>query len=74
MTKFTFATSEEGFDAHIDQSVRGYSNLWTDVLKFSEYFVEDGTCVVDIGCSTGKLLKAMKEPVSYTHLTLPTKA
>ena len=61
MTKFTFATSEEGFDAHIDQSVRGYSNLWTDVLKFSEYFVEDGTCVVDIGCSTGKLLKAMKE-------------
>ena len=61
MTKFTFATSEEGFDAHIDQSVRGYSNLWTDVLKFSEYFVEDGTCVVDIGCSTGKLLKSMKE-------------
>ena len=61
MTKFTFATSEEGFDTHIDQSVRGYSNLWTDVLKFSEYFVEDGTCVVDIGCSTGKLLKAMKE-------------
>jgi len=61
MTKFTFATSEEGFDTHIDQSVRGYSNLWTDVLKFSEYFVEDGTCVVDIGCSTGKLLKSMKE-------------
>ena len=61
MTKFTFATSEEGFDAHIVQSVRGYSNLWTDVLKFSEYFVEDGTCVVDIGCSTGKLLKSMKE-------------
>ena len=61
MTKFTFATSEEGFDAHIDQSVRGYSNLWSDVLKFSEYFVEDNTCVVDIGCSTGKLLKAMKE-------------
>ena len=60
MTKFTFATSEEGFDTHIDQSVRGYSNLWNDVLKFSEYFVEDGTTIVDIGCSTGKLLKAMK--------------
>ena len=60
MTKFTFATAEEGFESHIDQSVRGYSNLWTDVLKFSEYFVEDGTTIVDIGCSTGKLLKAMK--------------
>jgi len=23
MTKFTFATSEEGFDNHIDKSVRG---------------------------------------------------
>ena len=61
MTKFTFATAEEGFDSHIDQSVRGYSNLWNDVLKFSEYFVEDGTTIVDIGCSTGKLLKAMKK-------------
>jgi tRNA (cmo5U34)-methyltransferase len=60
MTKFTFAQAEEGFDSHIDQSVRGYSNLWNDVLKFSEYFVEDGCSVVDIGCSTGKLLKAMK--------------
>ena len=28
--------------------------------QFSEYFVEDGSRVVDIGCSTGKLLKAMK--------------
>ena len=60
MNKFTFATAEEGFDNHIDQSIRGYSNLWNDVLKFSEYFVEDETCVVDIGCSTGKLLKEMK--------------
>lgn len=61
MAKFTFATSEEGFDNHIDQSVRGYSNLWSDILKFSEYFVEDGCSVIDIGCSTGKLLKAMKK-------------
>ena len=60
MTKFTFAQAEEGFDEHIDQSIRGYSNLWSDILKFSEYFVEDGCTVVDIGCSTGKLLKAMK--------------
>ena len=60
MTKFTFAQAEEGFDSHIDQSVRGYSNLWEDILRFSEYFVEDGCTVVDIGCSTGKLLKHMK--------------
>tara|TARA_Y100000296_G_scaffold60438_1_gene70046 strand:+ start:1539 stop:2213 length:675 start_codon:yes stop_codon:yes gene_type:complete len=57
--KFTFATREEGFDQHIEQSIRGYSNLWNDVLQLSRYFVEDHTNVVDIGCSTGKLLRSM---------------
>jgi len=59
MSKFTFAQREEGFDNHIEQSIRGYSNLMQDVLKISEYFVEDNSNVVDIGCSTGKMLKAM---------------
>jgi tRNA (cmo5U34)-methyltransferase len=59
MTKFTFAQREEGFDNHIEHSIRGYTNLWNDVLKYSEYFVEDHTNIIDIGCSTGKLLKAM---------------
>ena len=65
MTKFTFATSEEGFDNHIEKSVRGYTNLWNDVLSLSKYFVEDYTHVVDLGCSTGKLLKAMIEQNRY---------
>ena len=57
--KFTFATREEGFDNHIDGSIRGYSDLWQDVVDISQYFVENGTMVVDIGCSTGKMLKSM---------------
>ena len=61
MTKFTFATSKEGFDNHIDKSVRGYSQLWGDILSLSKYFVEDYTQVVDMGCSSGKLLKGMIE-------------
>ena len=61
MTKFTFATSKEGFDNHIDKSVRGYSQLWGDILNLSKYFVEDYTQVVDMGCSSGKLLKGMIE-------------
>jgi len=61
MTKFTFATSKEGFDNHIDKSVRGYSHLWGDILNLSKYFVEDYTQVVDMGCSSGKLLKGMIE-------------
>ena len=73
MTKFTFATSEEGFDNHIDKSVRGYSHLWGDILSLSKYFVEDYTQVVDIGCSTGKLLKGMieqnKEHIPHAQYT-----
>lgn len=61
MTKFTFAQREEGFDNHIEKSIRGYTNLWNDILKMSEYFVDDFSNVVDVGCSTGKLLKAMIE-------------
>ena len=57
--KFTFATREEGFDNHIDASIRGYSDLWEDVVNISQYFVENNTSVVDIGCSTGKMLKSM---------------
>ncbi len=52
---FTFAHIEEGFDDHIEHSIRGYSNLLEDVVSLSRYFVEPNTNVVDIGCSTGKL-------------------
>jgi tRNA (cmo5U34)-methyltransferase len=57
--KFTFATREEGFDNHIDGSIRGYGHLWQDVVDISQYFVENETMVIDIGCSTGKMLKSM---------------
>ena len=43
MPKFTFATASEGFDKHILQSVRGYDALWNDVLRYSQYFVENET-------------------------------
>jgi len=59
--KFTFAQSKEGFDKHIDNSIRGYSDLWHDVVQIGKYFIEDDTNVVDIGCSTGKLQKSMIE-------------
>ena len=63
--KFTFAQREEGFDNHIEHSIRGYTNLWTDILKYSEYFVEDDSSVIDVGCSTGKLMKAMIEQNTF---------
>ena len=65
MAKFTFAQRKEGFDNHIEDSIRGYTNLWSDILKYSEYFVEDDLNIVDIGCSTGKLLKNMIQNNSF---------
>ena len=59
MADFTFAHREEGFDEHIEKSIRGYSHLMEDVISLSRYFVEDGTNVIDIGCSTGKMTKAL---------------
>lgn len=56
---FTFAHREEGFDNHIEKSIRGYNNLHDDVVNLSRYYVEDYTNVVDIGCSTGKTIEAM---------------
>jgi tRNA (cmo5U34)-methyltransferase len=56
---FTFAHRDEGFDNHIDQSIRGYSTLHDDIVKMSRYFAENDTNVYDIGCSTGKTLAAM---------------
>ncbi len=59
MADFTFAHRDEGFDNHIDQSIRHYSTLHDDIVKMSRYFVEDDTNIYDLGCSTGKTLGAM---------------
>ena len=59
MVDFTFAHREEGFDEHIDKSIRGYQDLLSDIVSLSRYFVEKETNVYDIGCSTGKLTEAM---------------
>lgn len=56
---FTFAHRDEGFDNHIEKSIRGYNHLHDDVVNLSRYYVEDYTNVVDIGCSTGKTIEAM---------------
>lgn len=53
---FVFAYRDEGFDTHIEKSIRGYTQLHDDVVGLSEYFVENDTNVYDLGCSTGKTL------------------
>tara|TARA_R110000744_G_scaffold120718_1_gene224941 strand:- start:53 stop:748 length:696 start_codon:yes stop_codon:yes gene_type:complete len=68
MADFTFAHREEGFDEHIEKSIRGYGHLLEDVISFSRYFVEDETNVYDLGCSTGKMTQRLIE-ANYDHCT-----
>ena len=65
--KFSFASREEGFDEHIASSIRGYAELLDDVISYSQYFVDDYTHVVDIGCSSGSLLRRMLQANDFTR-------
>lgn len=57
----------EDFDRHISLSIPSYENLSRMIVQFSEYFLEEGKSVIDLGCSTGKHLKLMSkiEGVDY---------
>ncbi len=59
---FSFSNlGTENFDEHIDLSIPHYSTLNNNIIALSDYFVENGTNVYDIGCSTGKLLRRLRE-------------
>jgi tRNA (cmo5U34)-methyltransferase len=58
---FSFAAHAPAFDRHIRDSIRGLDDLHSDCIAFSRYFVQSGTTVVDIGCSTGSLLRTIRD-------------
>jgi tRNA (cmo5U34)-methyltransferase len=57
---FSFANYADDFDRHIERSIRGYRNLIEDCVELSQYFVENGTVVCDIGCATGRTLATIR--------------
>jgi tRNA (cmo5U34)-methyltransferase len=68
---FSFAEHAGGFDQHIQDSIRGLDDLRDDCVAFSRYRVQSGTTVVDIGCSTGALLRSIRdanEPRSVSYI------
>jgi tRNA (cmo5U34)-methyltransferase len=58
-SEFSFDTIEN-FDEHIDSSIPEYSRLADAIVSMSEFFTRPGTTVVDLGCSTGKLLERIR--------------
>ena len=49
------------FDRHIASSIRGYDNLREDCVALSQYFIQKNSTVIDIGCSSGELLRAVRD-------------
>ena len=57
---FSFAEHAAGFDNHIRNSIPGYDELISECIALSRRFIQCGTRVVDIGCSTGRLLRSIR--------------
>ena len=54
---FSFADHAGDFDSHIRSSIPGYQDgLLPACTNLSRRFVQRGTTVIDVGCSTGHLL------------------
>lgn len=58
--KFNFGDRAPTFDAHISSSIPGLNLLGEQCVKLSRRFIQDGSTVIDVGCSTGKLLDAVR--------------
>ena len=57
---FSFADHARDFDRHIETSIPGLKDFRADCVLFSRQFIQSETAVVDIGCSTGSLLRAIR--------------
>lgn len=55
---FSFETIKN-FDEHIAQSIPNYHTLTEAICDLSTYFMIEDTQVIDLGCSTGKLLEKL---------------
>ena len=51
------------FDKHVSQSVPSYERFHSYIQRISDWFIEEGSNVYDIGTSTGKVLWGL----SYRH-------
>jgi tRNA (cmo5U34)-methyltransferase len=60
-TEFSFAGFAPEFDRYITASIRGYDNLRTDCVGFSQHFIQKNSVVLDIGCSSGELLRSIRD-------------
>lgn len=64
---FSFAAHAKSFDRHIGLSIPGYGELIPQCAGFARRFVQSDTTVIDVGCSTGNLLAAIRRNVGNSR-------
>ena len=47
------------FQAHIEKSIPGYREGYRIITSLSDYFIGENSCVVDLGCSNGQLIRSL---------------
>lgn len=52
------------FDNHVSASVPGYEWFHDYIVRLAEFYIEDNDNILDIGCSTGTLLRDIKRNLS----------
>jgi len=60
LKKFSFDTIDD-FDTHISTSIPNYLSIQEMILNMSDYFIESGTNIYDLGCSKGTLLEKIRD-------------
>lgn len=58
---FSFAEHAVDFETHISSSIPGYRALLEKCVGLSRRFVQNESAVVDIGCTTGSVLRSLRE-------------
>lgn len=66
-SSFTFKDFD-GFDDHINHSIPTLSNLDVIVQRMAYDMAQEETHVVDLGCSTGRVLRAMEKRPNVGYL------
>lgn len=65
---FSFAQQAPDFNAHIGDSIPCYSHLIEKCVSVSRRFVQSHSNVLDLGCSTGHLIRAIRSQNKVSRL------
>jgi tRNA (cmo5U34)-methyltransferase len=63
MSDFEFKDVAPDFDDHILRSIPGYATLVDRCCELAQRYALNGTTVADIGCTTGRVLKKVRNAV-----------